>query len=193
MWDSHSCACTWSAMVICLAVMNRCLKVSWSGGSSANETSWAISAWVLTWKVPVRLMTIGMILTSAFRVPYVCNATRSGSYISYICSMIVCILPSVEYLHSMICICLRPRNVGSLTSFPCLLSMKPTARMRSGLWCLGLCCGCITYSGMVERYSGFSVLSSCRPSCRGCVIPVRSSWVGFRMSSMRLSKSVTGF
>ena len=46
-----------------------CLKVSSSGGSSANETSWEISARVFTWKVPVRLMTMGMILTSAFRVP----------------------------------------------------------------------------------------------------------------------------
>ena len=45
-----------------------CLKASASGGSSLNETNWAISASVLTWKVHVRLMTIGMILTSAFRV-----------------------------------------------------------------------------------------------------------------------------
>ncbi len=69
MWDSHSCACTCSAIVILLAVGGSCLKVSSSGGSSANETSWEISSRVLTWKVPVRLMTMGMILTSAFRVP----------------------------------------------------------------------------------------------------------------------------
>ena len=56
-----------------------CLKVSSSGGSSLNETSWAISARVLTWKIVVRLMTMGIILTSAFRVPYVCSAGRSGS------------------------------------------------------------------------------------------------------------------
>ena len=68
-WDSDSCACTWSAILIILAVGGSCLKVSSSGGSSANETSWAISAKVFTWKVPVRLMTMGMILTSAFRVP----------------------------------------------------------------------------------------------------------------------------
>ena len=79
MWDSHSCTCTCSAIVILLAVWGSCLKVSSSGGSSAKETSWEISARVLTWKVPVRLMTMGMILTSAFRVPYVCNACRSGS------------------------------------------------------------------------------------------------------------------
>ena len=69
MWDSHSCACTWSYIVILLAVRGSYLKVSSSKGSSANETSWAISARVLTWKVLVRLMTMGIILTFAFRVP----------------------------------------------------------------------------------------------------------------------------
>ena len=78
-WDNHSCACTWSAMMILLAVGGSCLKVSSSGGSSANETSWEISARVLTWKVPVRLMTMGMILMSALKVPWVCRAWRSGS------------------------------------------------------------------------------------------------------------------
>ncbi len=68
LWDSHSCACTRSAIVILLAVGGRCLKVSSSGGSSVNETSWEIFARVFTWKVPVRLMTMGMILTSASRV-----------------------------------------------------------------------------------------------------------------------------
>ena len=57
-------------------------KVRYSGGSSVNETSWETSARVLTWNVPVRLMTMGMILTSAFRVPHVRSACRSGSYIS---------------------------------------------------------------------------------------------------------------
>ncbi len=69
MWDNHFCACTWSAIVILLAVRENCLKVSPSGGSSVNKTSWEISARVFTWKVPVRLMTMGMILTSDFRVP----------------------------------------------------------------------------------------------------------------------------
>ena len=68
-WDSHSCACTYSVIAILLAVSDSCLKVSSSGRSSINEISWAISARVLLWKVPVRLMTIGIILTSAFRVP----------------------------------------------------------------------------------------------------------------------------
>ncbi len=77
--DSHSCACTWSAIVILLAVGGSCLNVSLSGGSSVNETSCAISASVLTWKVPVRLMTIGMIFMSALKVPWVCRARRSGS------------------------------------------------------------------------------------------------------------------
>ena len=48
MWDSHSCACTWSAIVILLAVGGSCLNVSSSGGSSVNETSCEISASVLT-------------------------------------------------------------------------------------------------------------------------------------------------
>ncbi len=69
MWDSHSCACTWSAILILLAVGGSCLNVSSSGGSSVNETNCEIFARVLTWKVPVRLMTMGIILTSAFRVP----------------------------------------------------------------------------------------------------------------------------
>ena len=55
--------------MILLAVRGSCLKVSSSGVSYVNETSWEISARVLTWKVPVRLMTMGMILTSASKVP----------------------------------------------------------------------------------------------------------------------------
>ena len=78
-WDSNSYACTCSAIVIFLGVGGSCLKVSSSGGSSVNETSCEISVRVLTWKVPVRLMTMGMILTSAFREPWVCSACRSGS------------------------------------------------------------------------------------------------------------------
>ena len=41
-----------------------------SGGSSVKETSWTISARVLTWNVPFLLMTIGMMLISAFSVPW---------------------------------------------------------------------------------------------------------------------------
>ncbi len=40
-----------------------------SSGSSVKETSWAIYVRVLTWNVHVLLMTIGMILISAFSVP----------------------------------------------------------------------------------------------------------------------------
>jgi len=69
LWGSHSCACTWSAIPILLAARGSCLKVSSSGGSFVNETSWAISARVLTWKVHVWLMTMGIVLTSAFKVP----------------------------------------------------------------------------------------------------------------------------
>jgi len=79
MLESHSFACTWSAIAILLAVRGSCLKVSSSGGSSLNETSWATSARVLTRKVLVRLMTMGIILTSAFSVLCVCSASISGS------------------------------------------------------------------------------------------------------------------
>ena len=79
MCDSHSCACTWSAIAILLGLMGSCLKVRSFGGSSLKEMSWAISARVLTWKVPARLMPIGIILTSVFRVSWVRSASRSGS------------------------------------------------------------------------------------------------------------------
>ena len=46
------------------AMGDSCLKVSSSGVFSAKETNWEISARVFTWKVPVRLITMGMILTS---------------------------------------------------------------------------------------------------------------------------------
>ncbi len=68
-WDSHSCACTCSAIAIFLGVMGSCLKVSSRGGSSLKEISWEISANILTWKEPVRLMTMRIIFTSAFRAP----------------------------------------------------------------------------------------------------------------------------
>ena len=73
MWESHSCACTCSAIVIRLAVVVSCLKVSVSGGSYANETSCEISASVFTWKLPVRLMTMGMILTSPLSLAVGCR------------------------------------------------------------------------------------------------------------------------
>ena len=53
--DSHSCACTWSAVAILLSVMGSCLKVTASDGSSLKETSWVISDRVLTWKVCPRM------------------------------------------------------------------------------------------------------------------------------------------
>ncbi len=64
-WDNHSCGCTCSAIAIRLDVMGSCLKVSLSGGSSLKETSLAISAKVLTWKVPVWLITTGIIFKFA--------------------------------------------------------------------------------------------------------------------------------
>ncbi len=83
-------------------------------------------------------------------------------------SMIVCILPSVEYLQSIIWICLWPRYVKSLTSLP-------------------------TYSGIDWGYSGFSVLSSCRPSCKECGMPWRFVCEEVSKSAGRLLKYVMGF
>jgi hypothetical protein len=40
-----------------------------SGGFSVKETSWAISARVFTWNIPVLLMTIGMVTIFALSVP----------------------------------------------------------------------------------------------------------------------------
>ena len=81
MWDSHSCACTCRVMAICCAGLGSCLYVSASGGSSSSDTSCAISASVLTLNVPVLLITMGTILITALRVPWVCRACFSGSYI----------------------------------------------------------------------------------------------------------------
>ena len=50
-----------------------------AGGSSLKDTSWAISARVFTLNVPVLFMTKGVILMSAFSVPWVWRACLSGS------------------------------------------------------------------------------------------------------------------
>ena len=51
-----------------------------SGGSSLKDTSWAISVRVFTFNfIPVLLMTMGIILMSAFSVPWVWRAYLSGS------------------------------------------------------------------------------------------------------------------
>ena len=57
-------------MVKRLAAGVRSLYVSPSGGSSSREISCAIFASVLTWKEPVRLMTIGMITMGSFQCPW---------------------------------------------------------------------------------------------------------------------------
>ncbi len=80
MWESHSCACTCRVIAICCAGLGGCLYVIAYGGSSSKDTSWAISARVLTLKVPALLMTIGILWMSACSVPYDCRAYLSGSY-----------------------------------------------------------------------------------------------------------------
>ena len=64
---------------MCLACLGSCLKVIESGGSSEWDTSCAISARVLTWSVPVLLITIGIIFMSTFMVPCIWRASFSGS------------------------------------------------------------------------------------------------------------------
>ena len=79
MYESHSCTWMCSVIAIFCAGFGRCLYLRVFGGSSLNETSCAISASVRKLKVPVLLMTIGMILISALSVPCVCSACLSGS------------------------------------------------------------------------------------------------------------------
>ena len=79
MYESHSCAWMCSAIAILCAGFGSCLYVRVYGGSSLNETSCAISASVRTLKVPVLLMTIGMILISALSVPCIYSACLRGS------------------------------------------------------------------------------------------------------------------
>ncbi len=65
MYEIHSCAWMCNAIAIFCADFGSCLYVRVSGGRSLNGTSCAISASVRTLKVPVLLMTIGMIMISA--------------------------------------------------------------------------------------------------------------------------------
>ncbi len=79
MYESHFFAWVCSAMAIFCAGFGRCFYVRVSGGSSLNETSCAISASAWTLKVPVLLMTIGMIMISALSALCICRACLSGS------------------------------------------------------------------------------------------------------------------
>ena len=66
MYESHSCAFVCSDATFSWAALLSCLYVRPSDASSLNETSCAISASVLVWNEPVRLITIGVSLTSTF-------------------------------------------------------------------------------------------------------------------------------
>ncbi len=61
MWERYSWACTCSVIAICCAGLGSFLYVSASSGSSSKDMSCAIYARVLTLKVPIMLMTIGII------------------------------------------------------------------------------------------------------------------------------------
>ena len=76
---SNSCACMCSAIVIVCACVGRVLHARACGGSSLNETSWAISARVLVWNLPVMLMTIGIICTCSRPLLCCSMASLSGS------------------------------------------------------------------------------------------------------------------
>ena len=130
--------------------------------------SWAVSARVLTLKVIVMLITIGIILMLASRVPWVWSACLRGLYMLYIWAMKTWAFPFVYYLHSMICSCLLPRKVGSLMRWPLVLVVYPIAVIRSGLWCTGMWCVDIMYSIIVCGWYGVLGLSSWRPSWSGC-------------------------
>ncbi len=73
---SHSCACMCSDMAIVCACGGRDLYVRKSSGFSLNNTSWAISAIVRVWKLPVMLITIGNIST-CIRLLLSCSITSN--------------------------------------------------------------------------------------------------------------------
>ena len=75
---SHCCACVCRAIAMRLASGGSSLYVLASGGSSLKETSWAISASVLTVKDPVRLITMGMISMSSVHAPCLLMALLRG-------------------------------------------------------------------------------------------------------------------
>ncbi len=57
----NSCAWTWNAMAIVCACVRSDLYVMLFRGVSLKDISWAISANVRVWKLPVLLITMGMI------------------------------------------------------------------------------------------------------------------------------------
>ena len=63
---SHSCALTWIAIAIVCACVGSDLNVSVSGGFSLKDTSCAIFARVHVLKLPVLLITMGVIWTWSF-------------------------------------------------------------------------------------------------------------------------------
>ena len=71
--------------------------------------------------------------------------------------------PFAEYLHSMTCSSLMPRYVGSGMSWPLGLVVYPIARIRYGLWRVGLCCSGKMYSGIVCGWFDIPGLSFCPP------------------------------
>ena len=77
-----------------------------------------------------------------------------------------------------------------LTSFPCALTVYPTARTRYSLRYLGLWFAGRMMSGIGCGYSGLSILSSYKPSCRERLMPWRCSLGVAFASAFRVKKSV---
>ena len=116
---SHSFAWTWIAMTIVSAYVGSDLYVMLSGGFSLKDTSWAISANVRVWNLPVLLITMEMFWTwCLFFLLCLIMACLSGSYMLCMLEMVSRVLLYVEHLHSMSCRHLLPLYVMSSTSCP---------------------------------------------------------------------------
>ena len=106
---SHFCEWTWIAMAIVCACGGSDLYVILYGEFSLKDTSGAISANVIVWKLPILLITMGIIWTmSLFILMCLGMACSSGSYILCMLVMVARVFVSVEYLHSMSCRHLLP-------------------------------------------------------------------------------------
>ncbi len=89
---------------------------------------------VFVWKLPVLLITIGMICTcNLFFLLCLIMAHLSGSYMLCMLVIVSSMLESVENLHYMSCRHLLPLYVGSSTSWPLSHLWYPIALIMSSL------------------------------------------------------------
>ena len=104
----------------------------------------------------------------------------------------VCVLLSIEYLHSMMCISLLPRYAGSGMSWPLELDVYPMVLIRSGMWWVGQCYGGRIYYGMVCGWLVVFGLSFWWPSSSGWKICGSYDAVSFVISGLSAVKSLIG-